>query len=71
VLSRGGDVVPIPGTKKVSRIEENAAAAFVQLTAEDIATLESIVPEAKGDRYGSMDSTHNSRAASSPSTDEL
>ena len=29
VLSRGQDVVPIPGTKKVSRLEENAAAASV------------------------------------------
>ena len=50
LLARGEHVVPIPGTKKVSRLEENAAAAAVALTAEDLAELDAL-PEAVGERY--------------------
>ena len=42
VLSRGGDVVPIPGTKRVSYLEENVGAAEIALTAEDLARLEGL-----------------------------
>jgi aryl-alcohol dehydrogenase-like predicted oxidoreductase len=42
VLAQGDDVVPIPGTKRVAYLEENVAAADVQLTAEDLATLDAV-----------------------------
>jgi aryl-alcohol dehydrogenase-like predicted oxidoreductase len=46
VLAKGNDIVPIPGTKRVSRVEENTAADTVELTAEQIATLDNLpVPE--------------------------
>ncbi|MDA0138982.1 aldo/keto reductase [Solirubrobacter deserti] len=50
LLAQGSNVVPIPGTKKVSRLEENAAAASLQLSAEDLAELDAL-PEAVGSRY--------------------
>jgi aryl-alcohol dehydrogenase-like predicted oxidoreductase len=53
VLSRGGDVVPIPGTKRRTYLEDNAGALDVKLTADDLASLESI-GEAAGDRYADM-----------------
>jgi aryl-alcohol dehydrogenase-like predicted oxidoreductase len=49
-LEQGGHVVPIPGTKRVSRLEENAAAADVTLTAEDLAELDAL-PAPVGARY--------------------
>jgi aryl-alcohol dehydrogenase-like predicted oxidoreductase len=54
VLSRGQDVVPIPGTKRRRYLEENLAAAEVELTAEDIAWLEQNVGQPAGDRYADM-----------------
>jgi aryl-alcohol dehydrogenase-like predicted oxidoreductase len=53
VLSRGEDVVPIPGTTKISRLEENAGAVNVGLSAVDLATLAERIPlnAASGDRY--------------------
>ena len=42
VLSRGDDVVPIPGTKRTAYLEENVAAASVELTTEDLARLDAI-----------------------------
>jgi aryl-alcohol dehydrogenase-like predicted oxidoreductase len=58
VLHRGEDVVPIPGTKRVSYLEENAAAAEVELSADDLSRLEQIAPAgaAAGDRYADMSS---------------
>jgi aryl-alcohol dehydrogenase-like predicted oxidoreductase len=53
VLSRGGDVVPIPGTRRRTYIEQNAAASGVELTAEDLAQLDEL-GEAAGDRYTDM-----------------
>jgi aryl-alcohol dehydrogenase-like predicted oxidoreductase len=52
-MAQGEDVVPIPGTKRVSYLEENAAASFVELSAEDLARLEKIAPRgvAAGERY--------------------
>jgi len=44
VLSKGDDIIPIPGTKKVARLEENLAALDVELSAEDIAAIEAAVP---------------------------
>ncbi len=53
VLSRGPDVVPIPGTKHRKYLEENAAAADVKLTSADIERLEQVFPKgaAAGERY--------------------
>ena len=58
VLAQGDDVVPIPGTKRVAYLEENVAAATVQLTEDDLSALEQAVPRdsVAGDRYGDMSS---------------
>jgi aryl-alcohol dehydrogenase-like predicted oxidoreductase len=51
VLAQGDDLVPIPGTKRRSYLEENAAAADVELTAEDLELINAELPEAAGERY--------------------
>jgi aryl-alcohol dehydrogenase-like predicted oxidoreductase len=53
VLSKGEDIVPIPGTKRRKYLEENAAAADIALTPAEVAELEAAVPpeEIEGDRY--------------------
>jgi aryl-alcohol dehydrogenase-like predicted oxidoreductase len=53
VLARGRDVVPIPGTKRVAYLEENLAAAEVELTNADLAELDEIAPIGAftGERY--------------------
>jgi aryl-alcohol dehydrogenase-like predicted oxidoreductase len=56
VLSRGEDVVPIPGTKRRSYLEENAGASDVELTDADLARVEEAFPKhaTAGDRYANM-----------------
>ncbi len=56
VLSRGEDVVPIPGTKRTGYLEENAAADEVELTDADLAAIEAVFPAGAGagDRYPDM-----------------
>jgi aryl-alcohol dehydrogenase-like predicted oxidoreductase len=58
VLSRGDDVVPIPGTKRVRYLEENAAASELELTDDDLRRLDEAFPvgATAGDRYGDMSS---------------
>ncbi|MEU8924374.1 aldo/keto reductase [Kitasatospora sp. NPDC048545] len=51
VLARGEDLVPIPGTKRRTYLEQNAAAVDVELTDEDLARIEAEVPGAAGERY--------------------
>ncbi|WP_043474085.1 aldo/keto reductase [Kitasatospora sp. MBT66] len=51
VLSRGEDLVPIPGTKRRSYLEQNAGAVDVELTAEDLARIEAELPAVEGERY--------------------
>ena len=53
VIAKGDDVVPIPGTKNPRRVEENAAAAAIELSAEDVEQLDRAVsPDAvRGERY--------------------
>jgi aryl-alcohol dehydrogenase-like predicted oxidoreductase len=53
VLAKGQDVVPIPGTKRRRYLEENAGAVAVELSADDLARLDSIAPPdvAVGGRY--------------------
>ncbi|GAA2135626.1 aldo/keto reductase [Nocardioides koreensis] len=56
VLAQGDDVAPIPGTKRVKYLEENVAAADVELSDVDLKALEDAVPRGAvaGDRYGDM-----------------
>ncbi len=53
LLARGPDVVPIPGTKRKDRLEENVGAVHVKLTAADVARISTAVPvgAAAGERY--------------------
>ena len=51
LLSRGSDIVPIPGSTRAERVAENAAAVTVHLTAADIASLDAIAPAVAGERY--------------------
>ncbi len=53
LLAQGNDIAPIPGTKRVSYLEENVAADAVELTAEQLAALGS-VSAAAGERYADM-----------------
>ncbi|THA24782.1 aldo/keto reductase [Streptomyces sp. RKND-216] len=50
LLARGDGVVPIPGTRRVTRVEENAAAETVELTAAQLARLDAL-PMAAGDHH--------------------
>ena len=50
LLAQGNDIVPIPGTKRVARVEENIAAYDVELSAEQIERLNNLTPAA-GDRH--------------------
>src|SRR5438477_517081 len=56
VMAQGDHVVPIPGTKRRRYLEENAAAADVELTAADLAALAQVIPAdaVVGDRYPDM-----------------
>jgi aryl-alcohol dehydrogenase-like predicted oxidoreductase len=50
VLAQGDHVVPIPGTKRIERLEENVAAAELTLSPEDLAELDAL-PAPVGSRY--------------------
>ena len=58
VLSRGEDVVPIPGTTSRRHLEENVAATEVDLTEDDLARIEEAFPKGvtSGERYADMSS---------------
>ena len=58
VLSRGEDVVPIPGTKRRAYLEENIAAVDIDLRADEVAWLEDHVGQPAGDRYADMGSVN-------------
>jgi aryl-alcohol dehydrogenase-like predicted oxidoreductase len=51
MLTRDSNIFPIPGSTRAERVEENAAAAGIQLSAEDMALLDAIAPVVAGDRY--------------------
>jgi aryl-alcohol dehydrogenase-like predicted oxidoreductase len=51
VLAQGEDLVPIPGTKRRTYLEENAAAADVELTDEDLERIDAELPPVAGERY--------------------
>jgi aryl-alcohol dehydrogenase-like predicted oxidoreductase len=56
LLAQGNDVAPIPGTKRVRYLEENAGALDVTLDASDLARIDEVAPRgvAAGDRYADM-----------------
>ncbi|HLL69691.1 MAG TPA: aldo/keto reductase [Micromonosporaceae bacterium] len=58
LLTRGEDVVPIPGTKRVRYLEDNLGADRVTLTGDDLARIEAVAPRgfAAGERYPDMSS---------------
>jgi aryl-alcohol dehydrogenase-like predicted oxidoreductase len=60
VMAQGDDVVPIPGTKRVPYLEENAAAAEIRLTPEDLRRIEDVFPAGvtAGERYPDMSTVH-------------
>jgi aryl-alcohol dehydrogenase-like predicted oxidoreductase len=60
VQAQGNDVVPIPGTKRISYLEENIAALDLVLTPEDLARIDEVAPVgfASGDRYPDMSSVN-------------
>lgn len=53
LLALGKDIIPIPGTSSLERLEENCAAVGVTLSAADLQQIDSMAPKgiAKGDRY--------------------
>jgi len=55
ILSRGNDIVPIPGSRSIGHLEENIAAAEIELTADDLARIDEVAPKgvAAGERYPS------------------
>jgi aryl-alcohol dehydrogenase-like predicted oxidoreductase len=56
VLAQGDEIVPIPGSRRVEHLEENAAAVGIELTADDLARIGAAAPvgAAEGDRYPDM-----------------
>jgi aryl-alcohol dehydrogenase-like predicted oxidoreductase len=56
LLSRAPDIVPIPGTRRITRLEENAGAAAIKLTAGDLRKIDNVLAERKvaGERYPAM-----------------
>jgi aryl-alcohol dehydrogenase-like predicted oxidoreductase len=60
LLAQGEDIVPIPGTKRRTYLEENVAAADIMLTAEDLRRIEDVAPKGTivGERYPDMSSVN-------------
>ncbi len=56
VMAQGDDVVPIPGTKRRSYLEQNVEASELELTADELAAIDEAAPAgaAAGDRYADM-----------------
>ena len=52
VHAQGEDLVPIPGTKRRTYLEQNVAALDVTLTADDLARLDGLAAQVRGERYG-------------------
>jgi len=60
LLAQGEDIVPIPGTKRRTYLEENIAATEITLTQEELNRIEAVAPKnvAAGDRYPDMSSVN-------------
>jgi aryl-alcohol dehydrogenase-like predicted oxidoreductase len=52
-LAQGDDIIPIPGTKRRTYLEQNAAAVDIRLTAKELKRIEKVAPHgaASGSRY--------------------
>ena len=50
LLAQGDDIAPIPGTKRIARVEENTAADRIELTTEQVERLNHLTPAA-GERH--------------------
>lgn len=63
VLAQGEDIITIPGTKRIKYLEENIAAENVQLTREDLQSIEAVMPAGivSGTRYPEMLMKHLNR----------
>jgi aryl-alcohol dehydrogenase-like predicted oxidoreductase len=61
LLQQGEDIVPIPGTKRRTYLEENIAATAITLTREELDQLEPIGGQATGSRYGEVHSKYIDR----------
>ncbi|HEX6619802.1 MAG TPA: aldo/keto reductase, partial [Solirubrobacteraceae bacterium] len=51
VLAQGEDIVPIPGTKRRARLEENVGAVDLELSDDELREIADALPEASGERY--------------------
>jgi aryl-alcohol dehydrogenase-like predicted oxidoreductase len=51
LLAKGNDIVPIPGSTRTERVEENAGAVALSLTPDELATLDTLAPTVAGERY--------------------
>jgi aryl-alcohol dehydrogenase-like predicted oxidoreductase len=59
LLARGPSIVPIPGTKRIAYVEDNAHAPELELSDDDTARLDALATGVSGDRYGAMARTPN------------
>jgi aryl-alcohol dehydrogenase-like predicted oxidoreductase len=59
LLGRREWIVPIPGTKRVSYIEDNAGAPELELSGEDVTRLDALAAAVQGERYGAQNRTPN------------
>ena len=63
VLNQGEDIIPIPGTKRIQYLDENIAAANIELSSSDLETIDAILKKYPnvGERYseGSMKLVNN------------
>jgi len=64
-MAQGTDVVPIPGTKRRTYLEENVGASDMVLSADDLAAIAAVAPAdaAIGDRYADMAAVRGDSAA--------
>jgi aryl-alcohol dehydrogenase-like predicted oxidoreductase len=51
VIAQGADIVPIPGTRNIDRLEENVGALEISLTPDELQTIAETLPPAAGQRY--------------------
>ncbi len=51
LLAQGDDIVPIPGSTRAERVEENAGAVAIELSPADLASLSALAPHIVGERY--------------------
>ena len=60
VLAQGDDVVPIPGTKRRTYLDQNVAADDIVLTADELGRIDEVLPPGAGvgDRYADMSPLH-------------